>query len=420
MGRKVNPIAFRIGTTRDWTAKWHADKHFVEYLQEDIKLRKAIASRYKDAGVSQVEIERQANKVTVNIHTARPGIVIGRGGQRVDETRKHLEAIIGKRVQLNILEVAQPELDAYLVSRAVAEQIERRIAYRRAMKQAIFRSMQAGAGGIKISASGRLGGVEIARRQVMHQGRVPLHTLRADIDYGVSQAHINMGRIGIKVWIYRGDVLPERPPEEFEETAPPAAEALVEEAATLVAAEATAPAAEKPAEVAPVEKAEAVAEVAAKPIAEEKAKPVAEAATEAEKVVKPKAKKVIKAKAEAASVKVEKPAKPKAKKVTKSKAEAAPAEAEKSAKPKAKKVTKAKAKAEAAPVKVEKPAKPKAKKVTKSKTEAAPAEAEKAAKPKAKKVTKAKAEAAEKAPAAKAKPKTKKKVEKKDATAQEG
>jgi len=420
MGRKVNPIAFRIGTTRDWTAKWHADKHFVEYLQEDIKLRKAIASRYKDAGVSQVEIERQANKVTVNIHTARPGIVIGRGGQRVDETRKHLEAIIGKRVQLNILEVAQPELDAYLVSRAVAEQIERRIAYRRAMKQAIFRSMQAGAGGIKISASGRLGGVEIARRQVMHQGRVPLHTLRADIDYGVSQAHINMGRIGIKVWIYRGDVLPERPPEEFEETAPPAAEALVEEAATLVAAEATAPAAEKPAEVAPVEKAEAVAEVAAKPIAEEKAKPVAEAATEAEKVVKPKAKKVIKAKAEAASVKVEKPAKPKAKKVTKSKAEAAPAEAEKSAKPKAKKVTKAKAKAEAAPVKVEKPAKPKAKKITKSKTETAPAEAEKAAKPKAKKVTKAKAEAAEKAPAAKAKPKTKKKVEKKDATAQEG
>jgi small subunit ribosomal protein S3 len=376
MGRKVNPIAFRIGTTRDWTAKWHADKHFVEYLQEDIKLRKAIASRYKDAGVSQVEIERQANKVTVNIHTARPGIVIGRGGQRVDETRKHLEAIIGKRVQLNILEVAQPELDAYLVSRAVAEQIERRIAYRRAMKQAIFRSMQAGAGGIKISASGRLGGVEIARRQVMHQGRVPLHTLRADIDYGVSQAHINMGRIGIKVWIYRGDVLPERPPEEFEETAPPAAEALVEEAAAPVAAEATTPVAEKPAEVAPVEKAEA-------------------APAEAEKAAKPKAKKVTKAKAEAAPAEAEKAAKPKAKKVTKAKAEAAPAEAEKAAKPKAKKVTKAKA-------------------------EAAPAEAEKAAKPKAKKVTKAKAEVAEKAPAAKAKPKTKKKVEKKDATAQEG
>ena len=400
MGRKVNPIAFRIGTTRDWTAKWHADKHFVEYLQEDIKLRKAIASRYKDAGVSQVEIERQANKVTVNIHTARPGIVIGRGGQRVDETRKHLEAIIGKRVQLNILEVAQPELDAYLVSRAVAEQIERRIAYRRAMKQAIFRSMQAGAGGIKISASGRLGGVEIARRQVMHQGRVPLHTLRADIDYGVSQAHINMGRIGIKVWIYRGDILPERAAEEFEETAPPAAEALVEEAAAPIAAEATPPAVEKPAEVAPAEKAEAVAEAEAKPVAEEGAKPIAEAAVEA------------------APVEAEKPAKPKAKKVTKAKAEAAPAEAEKAAKPKAKKVTKAKA--EAAPAEAEKPAKPKAKKVTKAKAEAAPVEAEKAAKPKAKKATKAKAEVAEKAPAAKAKPKTKKKVEKKDATAQEG
>jgi small subunit ribosomal protein S3 len=337
MGRKVNPIAFRIGTTRDWTAKWHADKHFVEYLQEDIKLRKAIASRYKDAGVSQVEIERQANKVTVNIHTARPGIVIGRGGQRVDETRKHLEAIIGKRVQLNILEVAQPELDAYLVSRAVAEQMERRIAYRRAMKQAIFRSMQAGAGGIKISASGRLGGVEIARRQVMHQGRVPLHTLRADIDYGVSQAHINMGRIGIKVWIYRGDVLPERPPEEFEETAPPAAEALVEEAAAPVAAEATTPVAEKPAEVAPVEKAEV-------------------APAEAEKAAKPKAKKVTKAKAEAAPAEAEKAAKPKAKKVTKAKAEAAPAEAEKAAKPKAKKVTKAKAEvAEKAPAAKAKP-----------------------------------------------------------------
>jgi len=383
MGRKVNPIAFRIGTTRDWTAKWHADKHFVEYLQEDIKLRKAIAARYKDAGVSQVEIERQANKVTVNIHTSRPGIVIGRGGQRVDETRKHLEAIIGKRVQLNILEVAQPELDAYLVSRAVAEQIERRIAYRRAMKQAIFRSMQAGAGGIKISASGRLGGVEIARRQVMHQGRVPLHTLRADIDYGVSQAYINMGRIGIKVWIYRGDILPERPPEEFEEAAPPAAEALVEEAAAPVAAETAPPA-------------------TAKPVAEEKAKPAAEATAEAataiEKPAKPKARKAKKAEAEAALV-AEKPAKPKAKKVTKAKAEVVPVEAEKPAKPK--KATKAKPKA----VKKEKPV----------------ADEAKSAKPKAKKATKAKAEVVEKAPAAaKAKPKAKKKVEKKDATAQEG
>jgi small subunit ribosomal protein S3 len=402
MGRKVNPIAFRIGTTRDWTAKWHADKHFVEYLQEDIKLRKAIAARYKDAGVSQVEIERQANKVTVNIHTSRPGIVIGRGGQRVDETRKHLEEVIGKRVQLNILEVGQPELDAYLVSRAVAEQIERRIAYRRAMKQAIFRSMQAGAGGIKISASGRLGGVEIARRQVMHQGRVPLHTLRADIDYGYSQAYINMGRIGIKVWIYRGDILPERPAEEFEETAPPAAEALVEEAAV--------PVAEQPAEVTPEEKAKPAAKKPAKPRAKkaEKAEAVAEAEAapaEAEKPAEPK--KAAKAKPKA--VEKEKPAAAKAepakaKKTIKTKAEAAPAKAEKAAKPKAKKITKTKA--EAAPAEAEKPAEPK--------------EAAKA-KPKAKKATKAEAEGAEKAPAAtKAKPKAKKKVEKKDATAQEG
>jgi small subunit ribosomal protein S3 len=402
MGRKVNPIAFRIGTTRDWTAKWHADKHFVEYLQEDIKLRKAIAARYKDAGVSQVEIERQANKVTVNIHTSRPGIVIGRGGQRVDETRKHLEEVIGKRVQLNILEVGQPELDAYLVSRAVAEQIERRIAYRRAMKQAIFRSMQAGAGGIKISASGRLGGVEIARRQVMHQGRVPLHTLRADIDYGYSQAYINMGRIGIKVWIYRGDILPERPAEEFEETAPPAAEALVEEAAV--------PVAEQPAEVTPEEKAKPAAKKPAKPRTKkaEKAEAVAEAEAapaEAEKPAEPK--KAAKAKPKA--VEKEKPAAAKAepakaKKTIKTKAEAAQAKAEKAAKPKAKKITKTEA--EAAPAEAEKPAEPK--------------EAAKA-KPKAKKATKAEAEGAEKAPAAtKAKPKAKKKVEKKDATAQEG
>jgi small subunit ribosomal protein S3 len=420
MGRKVNPVAFRIGTTRDWTAKWHADKHFVEYLQEDIKLRKAIAARYKDAGVSNVEIERQANKVTVNIHTSRPGIVIGRGGQRVDETRKHLEEVIGKRVQLNILEVAQPELDAYLVSRAVAEQIERRIAYRRAMKQAIFRSMQAGAEGIKISASGRLGGVEIARRQVMHQGRVPLHTLRADIDYGYSQAYINMGRIGIKVWIYRGDILPERAEEEFEE-APPAAEALVEETA--------APVAEKPAEAAPEEKAKPVDKKPAKPrakkaekaeaVTEVEAKPAVEATVEvapvAEKPAKPKA-----VKKEKPTVAKAEPAKPKVKKATK--VEAAPVEAEKPAKPKAKKVTKAKA--EAAPVEAEKPAEPKEapkakpKAVKKKKPAAAKAEP---AKPKAKKATKAEAEVGEKAPAAaKAKPKAKKKVEKKDATAQEG
>lgn len=209
MGRKVHPLGFRIGIIRDWQAKWYADKHYPEFIQEDVKIRKAIRSKYTEAGVSLVEIERQANRVMVTIYTSRPGIVIGRGGQRVDETRHYLEELIDKRVQLNIQEIRQPELDAYLVARTVAEQIERRIAYRRAMKQALFRTMQAGAKGMRIICSGRLGGVEIARRQMMHQGRVPLHTLRADIDYGFTEAHTTLGRIGIKVWIYRGDILPE-------------------------------------------------------------------------------------------------------------------------------------------------------------------------------------------------------------------
>lgn len=209
MGHKVHPFGFRIGIIRDWQAKWYAEKDYVAFLQEDMKLRRAIQSQYTDAGISLVEIERQANKVSVTIHTARPGVVIGRGGQRVDEMRLMLENLIGKRIQLNILEIQQPELDAYLVGRAIADQIEHRIAFRRAMKQALFRTMQAGAKGIRISCAGRLGGVEIARREVTHQGRVPLHTLRADIDYGFTEAHTALGRIGIKVWIYRGDILPE-------------------------------------------------------------------------------------------------------------------------------------------------------------------------------------------------------------------
>jgi len=209
LGHKVHPFGFRIGVIRDWQAKWYAEKDYVEFLQEDMKLRRAIQSRYTDAGISLVEIERQSNKVSVTIHTARPGVVIGRGGQRVDEMRLMLENLIGKRIQLNVLEVQQPELDAYLVGRAIAEQIEHRVAFRRAMKQALFRTMQSGAKGIRISCAGRLGGVEIARREVTHQGQVPLHTLRADIDYGFTEAHTTLGRIGIKVWIYRGDILPE-------------------------------------------------------------------------------------------------------------------------------------------------------------------------------------------------------------------
>jgi small subunit ribosomal protein S3 len=229
LGHKVHPFGFRIGVIRDWQAKWYAEKGYVEFLEEDMKLRRAIRSQYNDAGISLVEIDRQANKVAVTVHTARPGVVIGRGGQRVDEMRLQLENLIGKRIQLNVLEVQQPELDAYLVARAIAEQIEHRVAFRRAMKQALFRTMQAGAKGIRISCAGRLGGVEIARREVTHQGQVPLHTLRADIDYGFTEAHTTLGRIGIKVWVYRGDILPEptppaeEAPAEAEEAKPPEA-----------------------------------------------------------------------------------------------------------------------------------------------------------------------------------------------------
>jgi small subunit ribosomal protein S3 len=209
MGRKVHPMGFRLGIIRDWQSRWYAEKHFSEYLLEDYKLRKHVRSRYTEAGISLVEIERQANKVSVTIHTARPGIVIGRGGQRVDEMRKELEGIIGKKVQLNIQEIRQPELDAYLVARSVAEQMERRVAYRRAMKQAMFRTLQFGAKGMRIVCAGRLAGAEIARRQMMHQGRVPLQTIRADIDYGFTEANTTMGKIGVKVWIYKGEILPE-------------------------------------------------------------------------------------------------------------------------------------------------------------------------------------------------------------------
>jgi small subunit ribosomal protein S3 len=225
MGHKVNPTGFRIGVIRGWQAKWFADRHYAVFLQEDLKIREAIEARYADASISAVEIERQANQVLVTIHTARPGIVIGRGGQRVDETRSHLERLIGRRAQLNIKEIQQPELDAYLVAKTIAEQMERRIAYRRAMKQALARTMQAGAKGVKVACAGRLGGAEIARRLNMHEGQVPLHTLRADIDYGFTEAHTVMGRIGVKTWIYKGEILPEVKEEAEEAPAETTAEA---------------------------------------------------------------------------------------------------------------------------------------------------------------------------------------------------
>ena len=212
MGHKVHPIGFRLGIIKDWQAKWFAAKKevFRDLLLEDVGFRKQIWTKYPDAGVSRIEIERGAHEVVVTIHTARPGIVIGRGGQRVEETRRELEQSSGKRVRINIMEVRQPELDAFLVARNVADQIERRLSYRRAIKQAVSRTMQAGAKGIKIHAAGRLGGSEIARREKDADGQVPLHTLRADIDYGLAEARTTMGQVGVKVWINRGEILPER------------------------------------------------------------------------------------------------------------------------------------------------------------------------------------------------------------------
>jgi small subunit ribosomal protein S3 len=229
LGHKVHPTGFRVGVIKDWQSKWYSDTHYAEFVQEDNRIREIIRKKYTEAGISLIEIDRQAKDVTISLYTSRPGIVIGRGGQRVDEMRQFLEAQIGKKIRLNIQEIRQPELDAYLVARSIAEQIERRVAYRRAMKQAMFRTTQAGAKGIKVSCAGRLGNAEIARRQTSHQGQVPLHTLRADIDYGFTEAHTQLGRIGVKVWIYKGQVLPEMtepaPEKSAQETVEEAAEA---------------------------------------------------------------------------------------------------------------------------------------------------------------------------------------------------
>ena len=209
MGQKVHPTGFRIGINKAWLSKWYDEKHYTEYLQEDLKLRKVIDAKCQDGGVASAEVDRQGNEIVVTLNSSRPGVVIGRGGQRAEELRSALEEACGKRVRLSVKEVEQPELEGILVAQNVAEQIERRIAFRRAMKQAAFRTMQAGAKGIKISCAGRLGGNEIARRETTRQGRLPLHTLSADISYGLAEADTTMGKIGVKVWIYRGDILPE-------------------------------------------------------------------------------------------------------------------------------------------------------------------------------------------------------------------
>ncbi|GAF66208.1 30S ribosomal protein S3 [Alkalihalobacillus trypoxylicola] len=208
MGQKVNPVGLRVGVIRDWESKWYADKDYADLLHEDIKIREYIENRLKDASVSKVEIERAANRVNVTVSTAKPGMVIGKGGSEVEALRKALNELTGKRVHINIFEIKQADLDAKLVAENIARQLENRISFRRAMKQAIQRTMRAGAKGIKTQVSGRLGGADIARAEHYSEGTVPLHTLRADIDYGTAEADTTYGKLGVKIWIYRGEVLP--------------------------------------------------------------------------------------------------------------------------------------------------------------------------------------------------------------------
>lgn len=208
MGRKVHPIGFRLGYIKDHQSKWYADRNFAELLTEDRKIRELVAKELEGAGVSRVEIERAANKVEVTIHTAKPGVVIGKRGQNVDVLKGKLEKLSGKKIKLNINEIHQPELDAQLVAESIGEQITKRVSFKRAMKQATQRAMRLGAEGIMVKCSGRLGGAEMARFVYDQQGRIPRHTLRADIDYAVVHAHTTYGRIGVKVWIYKGEVFP--------------------------------------------------------------------------------------------------------------------------------------------------------------------------------------------------------------------
>jgi small subunit ribosomal protein S3 len=276
MGQKVHPNAFRLGIYKPWQARWYADKDYTEMLLEDMKMRRLILNRLRNAGISKVETERSANQATVVIWTAKPGIVIGKGGASVDQLRDDLEKMTGKKVRVTIQEIKHPELDAMLVAQNVAAQLERRIAFRRAVKQSVLRTMRAGAKGVKIMVSGRLGGAEMSRREWDRDGRVPLHTLKANIDFGQTEARTTFGRIGVSVWVYLGDFDLTTHEETFEEI--PARQLLDEprplavtptngqaaEAAAALAgamAEAAAPAPETPAVLAP----EPAPEVAAKP-----------------------------------------------------------------------------------------------------------------------------------------------------------
>lgn len=210
MGRKVNPVGFRLGISSDWESTWFAEKNYTEYLHEDLKIRGIIQSELTRAGVSRIEIERAANKVDVTLYTSKPGIVIGKQGSNVDRIRKLLENKVGRKINVKIEEIKVPETDAHLVAESIAEQLQRRVSYRRAMKHAVQQAMRRGAKGVKIRLAGRLGGADMSREVKEMEGRVPLHTLRAQIDYANVHAHTTYGRIGVKVWVYKGDKMPER------------------------------------------------------------------------------------------------------------------------------------------------------------------------------------------------------------------
>lgn len=207
MGQKVNPNGFRLGIIKPWHARWYADKGYTQLLHEDLAIRSAVMDRHTNAGIADLDIDRSANNVTVTIHTARPGIIIGKSGQNVEELRQQLESRTGKKVKVNIMEVRQPDVNATLVARSIADQVEKRISFRRAMKQSIQRAMDRGALGIKVTVSGRLGGAEMSRTETDRRGRVPLQTLRADVEYGTAEALTTYGVIGVKVWIYKGDII---------------------------------------------------------------------------------------------------------------------------------------------------------------------------------------------------------------------
>ena len=211
MGQKTNPYGFRLGIIRTWKSRWYSEKGYADRLQEDLRIRKYLKGRLNHAGVSSIEIERRSNRINILISTARPGIVIGKKGAEIENLKKDLQKYTAKELSINIIEIRRPETNAQLTAENVAMQIERRIAFRRAMKKTVLSSIKLGAKGIKIQVSGRLGGAEMSRTEWYREGRVPLHTLRADIDYGLAEARTTYGIIGVKVWIYKGEILPQAP-----------------------------------------------------------------------------------------------------------------------------------------------------------------------------------------------------------------